>query len=384
MAGVGCGVGALPFYTLSVFVIPLETALGTSRAAVQGAWLMVSAVNAALGPVVGWAVDRWGGRAVGIAGLCGLGLGLAAIGVIAHSIVTLYVAAALYATLGAGTSPVTWTRVVNGWFSRARGLALGLTLMGTGVTAALAPAYAAWAIAEFGWRGGYAALGLVPLAIALPLVFTMLREPPAAHTAAREVPDMSVRTALRQWRFWLILAAFFAVSFGVGGLITSIAPILIGHGLAPSQAAAIAGAVGLAVIIGRAGTGWLIDRIWAPGVAAVLLSLPALSCLILADPALAGRLGFAAAFLIGLAAGAEFDVLAFLTVRTFGLGNYGKLYGIQFSSLTIAAGSAPLIFGLAFDSMGDYRGLLLGCAVMFPIAAVSLLALGRTPGERGP
>lgn len=381
MVGAGCGVGALPFYTLGVFILPVQEALDTSRAGVQGAWLAVSLVNAVLSPFVGAMVDRIGGRTVGLFGLIGLGFGLMSVAVIAQSLIGFYLAAILFALLGSGTSPVTWTRIVNGWFDRNRGLALGLTLMGTGIAGALAPSYAAWAVSTYGWKLGYVALGLLPLVIALPIVALFFREaeksPAVATKMAHPSQDgVDLGTALSDWRFWLLIAAFFGISIGVGGGVVNLVPILRDSGFDSQSAATIAGLIGISVMIGRLGAGFLIDRFWAPGVAAVMLSLPAVSCFILMQDEITRSEAAVAAVILGLAAGAEFDIIAYLTVKYFGLKHYGKLYGVQFGSLTIAAGGAPLLYGWVFDQTGSYAPILTVAAALFVIGAVSLLALG--------
>ncbi|MEQ8860787.1 MAG: hypothetical protein RIC56_19250 [Pseudomonadales bacterium] len=74
--------------------------------------------------------------------------------------------------------------------------------------------------------------------------------------------------------------------------------------MSTAQAATVQSLSGGSIVVGRLTVGWLVDRYWAPGVAALTMTLPVLGCWLLIEPA-----GFAtagtAAVLIGLAAGAR-------------------------------------------------------------------------------
>ena len=83
--------------------------------------------------------------------------------------------------------------------------------------------------------------------------------------------------------------------------------------------------------------------------------------------------------IIGLAAGAELDLLAFLVSRYFGLLDYGKLYGSLYIFFSIGAGFAPVTFGKTFDAFGDYSLVLNIVAVMSICSAILMLTLGSYP-----
>ncbi|NJO12366.1 MAG: MFS transporter [Gammaproteobacteria bacterium] len=113
----------------------------------------------------------------------------------------LYFAYAVMAILGAGTTPITWTRAIAAGFDRQRGIALGLTLTGTGICAMLSPIYAVWLVEHFGWRGAYVGLGLLPLLLAGPLVFIGFRPPRVAeHRIGAPAPVVPHVWALRSPR----------------------------------------------------------------------------------------------------------------------------------------------------------------------------------------
>jgi predicted MFS family arabinose efflux permease len=150
-------------------------------------------------------------------------------------------------------------------------------------------------------------------------------------------------------------------------------------------AARVAGVIGVAVIVGRIATGYLLDRFWAPGVAFVVLGLPAVSCAVLASGAGGVQGSVIAAVIVGLAAGAEFDVMSYLVSRYFGSNRYGVIYANLYAAFKIAAGIAAPLYGRAFDVAGTYTVVLYGGAAAMLLGAGLLLLLGPYPrleGER--
>jgi MFS family permease len=86
--------------------------------------------------------------------------------------------------------------------------------------------------------------------------------------------------------------------------------------------------------------------------------------------------------IIGLAAGAELDLLAFLASRYFGLKEYGKLYGSLYVFFSIGAGLAPAAFGRYFDANGDYELLLYIVIITSLISGLLMLKLGPYPSSK--
>ncbi|MFU7547989.1 MFS transporter, partial [Pseudomonas paraeruginosa] len=101
------------------------------------------------------------------------------------------------------------------------------------------------------------------------------------------------------------------------------------RGLSASQASQVFSSFGISLILGRLVVGYLIDRLWAPGVAALALLLLAFACLIFAYTEANLLLFILATLLVGIGAGAEFDIAAFLIARYFGMRDYGRLFGVH-------------------------------------------------------
>jgi predicted MFS family arabinose efflux permease len=164
----------------------------------------------------------------------------------------------------------------------------------------------------------------------------------------------------------------------MSGMVPNLIPALIDQGIGAQQAALAISVFGVQVIVGRLVVGYLVDRIWAPGVGAVAIALPAVGALILfGEPGLA--LACFAAGLLGFAAGAELDLMSFLAARYFGLKHYASIYGVLYAALALASGLSPALFAGIYDVTGSYAAGFAAGAGCFCLSALLILALGRYP-----
>jgi len=378
--GVAVGLTALPFYTYGVFATPLQEEFGWSRGAVQLPLLFQTMGALLLLPLVGWSTDKYGARPVALISLVAYFVVFSSFSFLGGDVRQYYATAFMLGVCGAGTMPITWTRAIIRAFNRNRGIALGLTLMGTGLTGFVAPAATNLFIEDHGWRNAYLLLTGVSAVAGFPLVYFLFHEKRQANVEAIEkLFGVSLQKAVSSYRFWLIAVAFFVISFGIGGSIPNLFPLFTGEGFSPAHAAGILSLIGLSVIVGRIATGFLLDRFWAPAIAAGLMALPAISCVLLVTNPGDLQTAYIATILIGFAAGAEFDIIAYLASRYFGLLNYSKIYSALFVSFAVGAAAAPAVFGAVFDRTGSYDAIFSVSAGLFLFGSVLLLFLGKYP-----
>ena len=121
----------------------------------------------------------------------------------------------------------------------------------------------------------------------------------------------------------------------------------------------------------------MLDYFWAPAVAAIILSLPALSLFLIVQPDLSLTIAFFSMFLLGLAAGVEYDLMAYLVSRYFGQLNYSSIYGLIYGFFAIGSGFGPWVFARSYSATGSYDTMLKISAVLFIIGALPLLFLGK-------
>ncbi|BBE35645.1 MFS transporter [Sphingosinicella microcystinivorans] len=377
--GVGCSAIALPYYAIGALTRPIEDAMGWARSDIQFAILFSSGVGALSAPVTGWMIEKFGTRAVALPSFFGVSAGLF-VAASANTISMFYAGFALAAILGAGTNPVLWSRAIAGSFDKARGTALGLALVGTAFAALALPSMVTALVEASGWRHALRGVALLPLVLALPLVFLWLRSGSDGVSGSDAVAHVGVKVgeAVSHYRFWLLGLSILAGYLAISGLLTGLIPALTDRGLSAASASAIVGMIGIAMIPGRIAVGIVIDRIWAPAVACVLLLLSAIACLVLQQTTDTALL-LAACAVLGLTAGAELDLLAFLTARYFGLTQFSKIYALLYAALATGSAVAPGMFAFLREKTGSYDLSFSVAAALFVVAALLLPMLGRYP-----
>jgi MFS family permease len=384
LLGVAFGASPVPFNTIGFFMKPLQDEFGWTRTEISFGITIYGILGALLAPFFGWAADRWGVRRVALASLAVFGVVFASFALIPGQLWAFYLVWTLIGLFGIGSTPVTFSRAINLWFFRQRGLALGLTLVGTSIL----PIVTVRLIEFVGWRGAYGLLALLPLAVALPAGLLFLREPkpeerPAELAATADgapLPGHTLREAVSEPRFWVLWGSIALVSVAYGGAVVHMPSILGARGFETADAAKVMGVFGLSVFAGRIVTGLLLDRFWAPFVTLPILSMPAISCyLLLGDGNLSVQIAVLAAFLMGFAGGAETDLIAYLASRYFGMRSYGQIYGVLYMGFGLATAVSTTLYGWVRDTTGSYDTILVAAGLMFVLGAVLLLLLGKYP-----
>ena len=373
--GSGVGLASMVYYSTGIWIRPWQEEFGWTRAEIGLQQSISVIVMMALAPLVGRLIDRYGLRPVTAICLLGYGLFLAVFPFMSGSLLVLYALSFGYAVFGVGTTGLAFTRAVNAFFIKNRGLALGICLTSTGVMAFVMPRFMTPYVAEHGWRAGFWVMFAIVM-ISTPLVYFLLRDAPEEdgtddELAAQAQGGLTFAEAIRTVTFWKVAAIFFLVSTAVLGLIPAFIPLLQDAGMTPQQAGSIGAAMGLSVMVARLLIGFIIDRVFAPYVAAAAFSLVALGCLALG----LGGIGFAmpAAIAMGLAVGAELDLIGYFTARYFGMANYGAIYGSQYSIFIFGAAIGPIYTGYIWDVTGNYDlALLIAAALMLPVVIIAL------------
>jgi predicted MFS family arabinose efflux permease len=371
---------ATMFYSLGAFMPALQAQFGWSRGDISLAVTIMTVAVFLGGAPVGRLCDRHGAALVGAASLLSYGLLLLALAFGVSRIEQFWIAYFVIAIVGVGSTPIVMIRPIADCFDRNRGLAMGVALTGAGIAGFWVPRLTSAMVEGYGWRAGYLALAVVALAAA-PIVWFAFRRTYRRRSLAQE-SQLNGYTYAEAWRtrqFWLLSAMALAMAAGVAGLVVHLVPMFRDLGALPASAAATASALGLASVAGRLVVGWLLDRLSAALVTLSVLCLAALGALLIWW----GGLAFAlpAVVLLGLAAGAEIDLMAYLTSRYFGPRAYGAIYGWQYSVFALGYGISPALVGFARDRTGAYDLALLTSAGL--IAASGMLAVGLGPYRFG-
>lgn len=391
MIGVATGASPIPFNVLPIVIGPIHYAMGWSFVEISIGITIYGMVGAFLAPAIGALADRIGVRPVAMAALTGFGLAFSLMYFVPENLGVFYAIWALIGMLGIGSTPVTWSRTINMWFYESRGLALGILLLGTSLAGLIVPPLANAVLEAFDWRTVFPALAMLPLLVGLPIAFFLFRDPlpherPAKNNAASGVlTGMNLSAALKSYRFWILFVSIMLIALAYGGAHIHMVQIVQMHGLTPGDAALAMSIVAAGIFSGRIIVGLLFDLFWAPAIAAPVLMLPVGACWLLIGGSTPESMIYLAAYLLGFAAGAESDMIAYLASRYFGMISYGQIYGLLYAPFGIFSSISPVLYGYVRDTTGSYDQMLMIAAGLFVAGGAILLTLGRYPdwSERG-
>ena len=426
----------------SVMARPMTEALGWSRASYFGALTVRSLVAGALAPIVGPLQDtRNGPRRLMLMSAVLLGVSL----MLTRWVDSLWQFYLLFGLMG-GIAQVSGinalTRIIlPKWFVRKRGRVLGLAAMGPGLGPMLFPISIQALIELFDWREAWFVLGIVALAILVPVSFMVRTRPedmgllpdgdkpadpppeateaapspaqagaapPPASTGAapspvrpepvegrqpptppplagptREVEGLTVRESLRTTAFWLIIGAFMLVGLGMGGFHANLVTYFQDIGLAAQVAALSGTAFAVASVALRPVWGLLAERVSVRWLIGPQLVLSAGTVLLILNVGGQTSMLIAAA-LHGLTIGAYITLQGLLVADYFGRSHLGAINGVMRPFMTGAGSISPVLIAFLFDLQDSYTMAFLIIATAWVVAGGLMLLAAPPRTQPGP
>ena len=348
-------------------------------------------------PVMGLLLDRFGTRRVAVAGIAVFGLMLLMLSRIT-AIWQLYALMLVTGVTGPATYTLPYLRALSLWFSRRRGLAIGLAAGGIALGAATIPLGLQKISALYGWSVALVTFALFELLVCLPLVASLVRDDPAPFGLGPDgdavpVPrgeagvtrfaspadgGLSAAEALRTADFWLMGGVYLVAGLTVYGVLTNAVYILsqTGAGLTTEQVAMTQAVGGVAVLFGRIAGGYALDRFSTRAIAIFMTLLIAVA---IYGYAVSTSLGMVlvSAVLLGLATGGEGDVLPFMVVKYFGARAFGKIYGMLGGMFSAGTALGPVTYAGLAAGTGSPSTPLLIFSIATAVAAFAFAAVGR-------
>ena len=390
VAALGYSNSVIHVYALGPFIQPLQQAFGWSRAQITVGLTITACLSAFCCIPIGMLVDRVGPRRVGLIGALLMTAAAAMLGTATGSTLNWIALWALVAFGAIWVQPTVWTSAVASRFEVSRGLAFAVTLSGASISAIVFPLLATWLIGAFGWRLAFVALALLWGALVFPALFFGFRgarDAPvktAQSTSAPALTGLTLAEGFRSSALYKLLAAGALFTFTAFGTVVHFVPILTDSGATALAAAGVASLVGIFSIIGRLGTGVLLDRFPGHVVGGIAFILPSITLALLLLNGSNPAYQMVAAAALGLTVGSEVDVIAYLAAKHFGLKNFGALYGVLVMSLAVGIASGPLAAGAIFDHYASYAAFLKLAIALMIGGALALFSLGRPPSNIEP
>jgi fucose permease len=225
----------------------------------------------------------------------------------------------------------------------------------------------------------------------LPLVLALTRDRPesmgttvdglpaesAGATAKRETSGYSLAETVRIPHYWILVCSLLLIGTAIQAVQVNMVPLLKTHGMAPQQATTVQASLWMAIVFGRISTGWFMDRYFAPRVAMCYMIAPLIGLTLFATQT-GVAVSFVSAMCMGLAAGAEIDVIAYLVSRYFGLKQYSRVYGTFYATYGVAAAVGPYLASVISTRAGNnYTPALWLCFVLVIAGTAMMLLLPR-------
>ncbi len=282
--------------------------------------------------------------------------------------------------------------VATRWFVKHRGLVTGILGASTSTGQLIFfPLLTALAV-TVGWRFGAVVLGVLALALVLPVVLWVKNDPadvgvrPLGVTEGAIVPTRPgdpgvMRRAVRTSDFWFLAGTFFICGATSNGLVGQhFIPHAVDHGFTAVAASGALAVMGLFNFIGTIASGWLTDRIDPRRLLLVYYGFRGVSLLFL--PFIHDTVSIAAfAVLFGLDYIATVPPTVALVADRFGRHNVGIVYGWVFAAHMLGAAIAAWVAGIVRENVGDYAPAFVAAGWIAILAGFAALAIRRPPSE---
>lgn len=349
-------------YSFALFVVPWLDTFSSPRRDIMFAIVSLQLMTGALSPLSGKAMDKYPTRYLVCCGSIMLAIGL----VLVSFATSLWQIILLYATLlpmgFVLSGPLAAQTLITKWFAERRGLAIGISAMGTSVGGFIFPQVCNYLLLEFGWRSSLLILGAVAVVIVCPLAWWVLRREPEGKEAPQEdTAEVKIHIDQRQWStvemlrtpaFWIPIFALVPLNASFGGIQFNLGALMQDFGYEPGKAAMLISLISISMIVGKLIFGTLADVVDHRRLYWFAASLMACTLFVFKGTPSYGML-LGGAVLAGLATGGILPLMGVIYGSRFGSASFGRVLGL--ASMFITAGAfGPLLAGWVYDLTGRY------------------------------
>ena len=375
---------------MGLFTAPMSETLGVDRAVISS-FLTIGGLGAIPSGIIFGRIVEKTDLKIPMAVCCFLvGLGYIINGT-ATSLPPFYFAAVIIGIGLAGSIQIPVSVFINGWFIKKKGVAMGLTMVGSGVGGAVLSQVIVRIIMDAGWQYAWKTVGIVTIAITIPLVLIFITKDPhlkgmikygendaeeivaaeenKASTIAGNEREMKV--IFKSPEFWLLFIGLTLLTLPMVAVKAHMVAFMTDLGYSQQLAANILTITVLAVIPGKPVTGWVFDRLgsrWATAICGLCMTIGVF--LLAGIPA-----GFIFAILFGAIYGfgsAFSSVGTPLCLRNVARThkNFATLLSILIIGPSIAGSIGATIIGAIYDSVGSYVMAFVACAIVIGIGYI--------------
>ena len=372
------GVTSLYGSTFGLMMLPMTKEMGWSRGDITFSLTLMTIVGPAILPLVGWIIDNVRLRPLILGGIVLQSASLAAFGFMQGSVWVYYGLCLVMIVTASGASMLTLSKLLQTWFDKSFGRALGILFALTTVGAVIHPQITRFVIANASWREAFMVMGLLSLVCGGLAGWFLVRERPAVAAPLPTVassrgvasPPVSMRAFLSD-RIWWILALWnMLFGFAVAGIMVHFAAMMQDRGMSLAQAATAMSLIGAGGFVGNLAAGWLVDRTSATRLARLFVLAPLGATAMLYFGSGIG-MAITAAVLLGVFSGGDHSLSVFLARRYFSAETFGRASATQQIAIACGSGTAPWLMGVVHDRTGNYDIALMVSMGAFVLAAIA-------------
>lgn len=387
--------------TLSVFLKPLTEDLAVSRGLFSLLRSGEILIGAAMAPLVGPMVDRFGGRWLMAGGALSAGIGFLLMSQVGAFWQFLLLRWGFVAIGGVFMCHMIVSVTVSRWFVRKRGRAIAIASMGQGFAKVCIPIATAALFAWVGWRLTWSIFGVITLVlVVLPAVIFMRRSPeemglqpdgadaPAAPLGSKSEDETKARLAAEEavwtWRevirtkaFWIICFIYGMANVGIAGLNLHVFAYVTDIGFSPLVAATVLSIIASTQLGSTMVWGVISERMDIRHSSAIMFSVQSagLALVLATSQVVPVYIGF---FLYGIGLGGGWVLQELIWATNFGRVSLGTVRGLGILvTHAFGAAGAPF-FGFVHDVSGSYRSSFLAFVIALIVSAFLSLAV-RAP-----
>ncbi|MEM5518339.1 MFS transporter [Henriciella sp. AS95] len=369
-------------YSFTFWVDPWMTEFETNRSRVMA---VISAHTIAMGIAavfLGRWIDRIKARLALTIGLICLCCGLAIISIVNNIwlIMAVYVVIMPFAAVFAG--PLMAMSLIARNVRSRQGLAFGITSMGTSIGGVAFPFIVTSLTTSIGWRETHLWLAVAIALLLIPIGWIILsfeQYEPRKSTSTAAQSRSETLSIIKTRHFWILSVSYFAIALVFSGLQFNLRPFASDLGLTVEQTAMIASSIALAMVVGKLGTGLLMDhfdnRVLFAGGATLLAG--AVTLIMLGASFESMIVGFS---LLGAGSGAFLPLKGALFSQAFGAASIGRAMGLAQPIITLYALS-PLLGGWLRDATGSYAPFLI---IVLGVSLLTIPLIIAGPNSRRP
>jgi MFS family permease len=341
-------------YSYSVFFKPLADYFQWDRASVSLIFSLSIIIRGAAAIGTGWLADKYGSRKIMV--FCGL---MMAAGYLLSSRVSalwhFFVTYAVIEAIGVSGIFGIGSALASRWFTRNRGLALGIVASGSGLGSLLIVPATERLISAVDWSQTFVIIGIAA-GILIVGAALFLKEPPRITKTAniREKPSATLGGAIKDIRLWLVMICFLLFLFATQMVLVHIVNYATDVGIDPLVAATFVSVIGAVSIAGRLSTGVIAEKIGLYKSLVLICICLGLSFVLLLFTRSAWSFYIFAVF-FGIAYGGEVTQIPLVISRFFGTNIMATLMGVLLFVTGFGGAAGPWLAGWIFDSTSSYN-----------------------------